>query len=334
MPFQYIGNEIARKIWVLADHVENGNAQLRADFELVASMLLVRYDRNTGLLGKANFQDYSTSANGVKSYARLVGYIGIENIPFRKQLADALAKAFAKKGVSNPRATRNWSCLCSLSLQQTEHRSEELYTAIENLAKRFTGGADSGYGWMTLSTASAWLNWDLAPCEAFNDPSVNLCYNGLNRPYRYVVGPFGKWVNSIEKAPHEIYGHAEFSMEKYNLRERNRQHEKRQIVELVPASAEKWEVSSIAGKSKLSRQFSLSEIPKNPYLKLQWNHDVEVFINGISMGKKLAGIDGHVGIYLPKEVRQSLKKGDNSLVVVSLEKAKEISASAGLIDWK
>lgn len=333
---QTIGNQVTRQIWLMADHIDSGRTELIPDYERLMSLLLRRFDSRTGLLGKPRFSDYVTSGNNVKCNARIIGYIGLENNPHRRKLADALAQAFSRKGVRQSGAVRNWSYLTTLVLQQTDHRSKDLYTAIENLVKRFANGGQAGYSWMALSTATAWLHWDIADCEAFpGEPSVALCYNGLNRPYRSVVGPFGRWVNLIPRELDETYGSSGFSWEKHSLRARNAAHEKRKVVEIVPASAEGWSKSTDEkGRAILKRAFSLDgKELQAPYLKAKWKGSFELYLNDVLIKRVSGSFPDYCGFYVPDAAAATLKKGDNVIVAKSLTSDSSFTFEVGVIDW-
>ena len=275
---QRIGNQVTREIWVMAEHADEGKVELIPDCERLMSLLLRRFDANTGLLGsKPNFSDYNTSANNVKCFARITGYLGLENYPHRDALANSLADAFHKKGVAQSGAIRNWTYLSTLALQQTDHRSEDLFQAIENLVRGFEKSGNPGYAWMALSTATAWLHWDIAACEAFpGEPSVAQCYNGVNRPYRVVVGPFGRWVNFVPRLPEETHGHDGFSWDKHSLRARNAQHARRKVLDVLPASSADWTRSvDEQGVTTLARRFELKDVKlQDPHIKAKWKGEL------------------------------------------------------------
>jgi len=332
---QRLGNQVTRQIWVIADHIDKGKTELIPDYERLMALLLRRFDAKTGLLGNPNYSDYTTSANNVKCNARIIGYMGLENYPYRKALADSLANAFSTKGVGDSGAIRNWVYMSTLALQQTDHRSDDLYTAIENLAKGFAKGGMPGYTWMALSTSTAWLHWDIASCEAFKDPSVALCYNGLNRPYRSVVGPFGRWVNLIPKAPEEIYGNPGFSWDKHSLRARNAFHTKRTVIDIVPASPDGWQRSTDKqGRLVFTRTFSFGDGKlEHPYLKARWDGSFELYLNDVLVKRVSGTCPEYCGLYVPDVAAGTLKKDGNVIVAKALTSDPSSTLHAGVIDW-
>jgi hypothetical protein len=334
---QRIGNQVTRQLWVMAEHADQGEVELVPHCERLMSLLLRRFDARTGLLGsKPNFADYNTSANNVKCFARIVGYLGLENYPHREAMADSLAHAFQKKGVSQSGAIRNWTYLSTLALQQTDHRSEDLFQAIETLVRGFENGGNPGYAWMTLSTATAWLHWDIADCEAFpGEPSVSQCYNGVNRPYRSVVGPFGRWVNFVPRLPEETHGHDGFSWDKHGLRARNLEHAKRQVIDVLPASATDWtRTTDGQGGITFERRFALKDVPlQQPHLKAKWKGEMEIRINGIPVRTLSGDFPDYCGLRLSEKATQALRKGENVLSVRLADSDAEPVFDLGLIDW-
>jgi len=333
---QTIGNQVTRQIWVVADHIDEGKTEFIPDYERLMALLIRRFDSETGLLGRPSFGDYITSANNVKCNARIIGYVGLENYPYRNALADSLADAFSESSVGNSGAIRNWSYLSTLVLQQTDHRSDDLYTAIENLVKGFAKGGSPGYCWMALSTATAWLHWDLASLEAFKDPSVAACYNGVNRPYRSVVGPFGRWVNLIPRKPQETYGHPGFSWDKHSLRARNAVHEKRKVIDIVPSTSEGWAKSTDGeGRVILKQTFTLGDQKlRTPYLKAKWNGGHEIYLNDVLVKQISGNFPDHCGLYIPQSARETLQEGRNVISVRATSPNREPEIELGLIDWK
>lgn len=334
---QKVGNQITRELWVMADHIDQGKVELIDDHERLMSLLMRRFDAKTGLMGsKPKFADYTTSANNVKCFARIVGYLGLENYPRRDALADSLADAFRKNGVTHPGAIRNWSYLSTLAIQQTDHRREDLLHAIGNLVRGFESGGNPGYAWMALSTATAWLHWDIADCEAFpGEPSVAQCYNGLNRPYRSVVGPFGRWVNLVPRLPEETYGHEGFSWDKHSLHARNAQHAKRKVVDVLPANSVDWNRQTDEnGVTTLERRFVLPDADfQNPHLKAKWKGEMEVLLNGIPVRKLSGDFPDYCGLRLSKKAAEALRKGENVLTVRLADSDAAPVFDLGLIDW-
>jgi hypothetical protein len=272
----------------------------------------------------------------VKCFARITGYLGLENYPHRDALANSLADAFHKKGVSHSGAIRNWSYLSTLALQQTDHRSEDLFQAIENLVRGFEKSGNPGYAWMALSTATAWMHWDIADCEAFpGEPSVAQCYNGVNRPYRSVVGPFGRWVNFVPRLPEETYGHDGFSWDKHSLRARNAQHARRKVLDVLPASSADWTRSvDEQGVTTLARSFELKDVNlQDPHIKAKWRGELEILLNGISVRKLSGDFPDYCGLRLIEKAAQALRKGENILSVRLKHSDAAPLPDLGLVDW-
>ena len=361
------GNAGCQMLHFMAQKIDAGQTELTADYERLMALLLQHFNPKSGMLGvgpETNVNDYGISANNVKAFARFVGYDGLENYPYRHKLADALADQVGNARITPAGAVRNYAYLMTLCLQQSDSREKDLFGEIAEIVEVLRKPSNEGYKWMALSTASTWLNWGIAPDEAFLDPSVANCQNGVTRPNRSVVGPFGRWVNIIPKAEEEIYGHPGFSWEQYGLRERNRQHERKTIVDIVPAVSEhrspwrwtaeqpneNWNRSEFndtqwqQGKPELRDgqntvwmryDFELADTRiDSPYIKAQWNGTFDIYLNGV----RVQQIDGessqYCGFYVPKAAGETLRRGRNVISVRAGNPTDKLMICAGLIDWR
>ena len=88
--------------------------------------------------------------------ARIVGYDGLENFPYRHELADALADQVGKTRITPAGAVRNYAYLMTLCLQQSDSREQDLFREIAEIVEilRNSTAKEEGYKWMAMSTAS------------------------------------------------------------------------------------------------------------------------------------------------------------------------------------
>jgi len=363
------GNAGCQMLHFITQKIDAGQTDLIPDYERLMALLLRQFNSKTGMLGVApetNVNSYGISANNVKGFARFVGYNGLKNYPYRHQLADALADQVGKTRITPAGAVRNYAYLMTLCLQQSDSREKDLFREIAEIVEVLSNSNPSqdDYKWMALSTASTWLNWGIAPDEAFDDPSAAQCQNGVTRPNRSVVGPFGRWVNIIPKAEEEIYGHPEFSWKQYDLRERNRQHERKKIVGVVPTvskhkspwrwTAEQpnknWNRSDFndtqwkQGKPELRDgqdtvwmryDFELADTQiDSPYIKAQWNGTFDIYLNGVRVQRVDGESSQYCGLHVPKVAGVTLRIGRNVIAVRAGNPTEKIMISAGLIDWR
>lgn len=364
------GNWGGQMLHLMAERIDAGQNDLIADYERIMSLLLQQFNPETGMLGvgpETDVNNYGISAMNVKGFARIVGYDGLENFPYRHELANALADQVGKTLITPAGAVRNYAYLMTLCLQQSDSREQDMFREIAEIVEILRNSApnDEGYKWMALSTASSWLNWGIAPVEAFLDPSAAQCQNGVTRPNRSVVGPFGRWVNVIPKKPEEIYGHPGFSWDKYGLRERNQVHERKKIIDIVPTVSEgnsQWRWTSIHPDVGWSRgdfndkdweqgrfevgdgkkalwmryEFKLEDHKsiESPYIKAKWQGEYEIFLNGVLVKKVSGNFPEYCGLHIPKEAGETLRKGSNVIAVKAVNPNSETMIDAGMIDWR
>jgi hypothetical protein len=364
---QMPGNWGCQLLHIMATRIDGGEAALMPEYERLMSLLLRQCNPQTGMLSvtpDTNINDYGISANNVKGFARIVGYDGLENYPYRNELADSLADVVGGTGIKPAGAIRNYAYLMTLSLQQTDSRAQDLLREIAQIIGRFSESTPSedGYKWMALSTAATWCNWEIAPFTAFSDPSVTACSNGATRPNRSVVGPFGRWVNVIPKNAGESYRNQDFSWDKHSLRARNYHHQKKRIVEVVPSptnSQWRW-INADPGKNwtntgfdenKWNRSRPIAEKDEKnlwiryafianlesvdaPYIKAKWNGRFEIYLNGVPV-KSLSGeFPEYCGLYVPAAARNALLNGRNVIAVKAINPARKPVIDVGLINWR
>ena len=324
---------------VMMKMIHAGETEYIPDVERAVELAVARISPRTGMFtGGGNWSGYGTTAETMKGLLRLIGYMGVENMPYRHVRADTIIAnqtAMRKGAVSVKRNTAEMMVQCLL---ESPYRSDELLKALDGHSKAISaGGANShmkgDYTAYVFVMFGPYLNWKgydgMAPRTPFP--------TGVADDYRVEVGPFGRCANIIKKRPEELLWHKDFTYARYGLRARNTAHEKRKVIDVVPASSEGWAKSTDSkGRAVLTRTLKLEKAKlENPYLKIKWSGgDIEILLNGVLVKKKLAGLKDFGAVHIPDEARKTLKTGENALVVRSVGKAGALNASAGLIDWK
>jgi len=179
-----------------------------------------------------------------------------------------------------------------------------------------------------------------------------------------VVGPFGHWVNVIPKAAEEIYAPPGFSWDKYGLRERNRRHEKKRILDVVPTiteansqwrwtgadPGENWAQPGLDDKAwkrgrpvaekdakSLWMRYDFDADPAavtDPYLKARWNGPFEIYLNGVPVKQVSGEFPDYCGLYVPPGAAKTLSKGRNVIAVKAVNPGKKPVIDVGVIEWR
>lgn len=325
--------------------VHQGETELIPTLEHAVELSLSQLSQHTGMFQGLNgnpkgntWRNYTTTDQTMKGMLRLVGYMGVENMPYRHLRADKLIENQEQIRSGPVSVKRNTAEMMVQCLLESPYRSNELLKALNGHAKvimedePWTSHMTGDYTAYVLMMFGPYLNWqgyhERAPRTPF--PA------GAGYDYRVEVGPFGRCANVIKKCPEELLWHQDWNYSKYGLRARNTAHEQRKVIDIIPASDEGWIKSKDKeGRTVLTRTFTLEKAYlQNPYLKIKWNGDISLFINGVAVGKKLVGLSEYGAVHIPDDARKTLKSGANTLVVRTVGKANELSVNAGVIDWK
>ncbi len=330
---------------VMFTKIHEGQVKYIPTLERGIELALTHMSPHTGMFHEPNgnplgntWSEYHTTADAMKGFARMLGYMGIENMPYRHIRADILIKNqkfFQKADVSIIRNTAEMYMQC---LFESPYRQEELLQAMAENAdalasegkwKTYMEGDYITYG---LMLCGPYLHW-----EGYDTPRT-LFYQGVAHDWRIVIGPFGRCANVVKKEPEELFWNEGWSYQKYGLRTRNEEYERRIIKDVVPASSKEWNQSKDAeDRTVLTRKFSIEETDiENPYVKIKWDGgDIEIFINGIFVHKKLGNLPDYGAVYINPEAKRSLVPGENILKIRAVSKEENpLEVSAGIIDWK
>ena len=327
----------------LVQQVQEGQNDKIPAVEHVVELAVAQISQHTGMLNGRNnpgggWAGYGATAESMKGYLRLIGYLGVENMPYRKQRADTLLENQAimrGRGVS---VTRNTAEMMIQSLLESSYKQDELLVALNEHSKLILSGKpwnshiSGDYAAYALMMFGPYLNW-----EGYEGRTPRTPWPlGMANDWRIVVGPYWRCASMIKRSPEEMMWHKDWSIEQYGLHARNAEHEKRQIQDIVPASTQGWVVGTDKeGRALRTKTFELPAGELHDlYVKIKWDSDIEIFVNDLLVAKKLGKMSDYGGVHIPESIRKTLKHGKNKLVIRTVEKSHQFTADAGLIAWR
>ena len=289
---------------------------------------------DNGLTRKVHdYSSYGQTCNELKLYGRNCRFIGIENWPYRKKMADALIKHASDSAGGDAGLMRNNIELLMVCLYEYEYRRDELLDAIEVVFNGFREQVErddqverNDFDYFTAgeNRAGAMLHWN-----NYADASEWGYLCGAELPYRLVVGPYGKFANIIKKKPEEILGHPDYSLDKYFITARNRKHEASKITEIYPHGT--WRHDG-AGEKSWQVKMGGAQL-KAPYFCATWKGDYEILIDGVKAKEVITNLDEVGGLRIADEAAAELKKDEVTLTAKCVKPADGSFISLGLIDW-
>jgi len=334
--------------------IHEGKTEYVPALERGIEIFLSRMNSVTGMFHEdkipqnKQWSEYGSTANHMKCLSRLVGYSGVENMPYRHRRADTLIANQRYFQFADVAVLRNTAEMYMQCIEESPYRREALLKALAKNAQAYYNDEPwkshltGDYTIYAIQMFGPLLNWDGYEKKAPRTPH----YNGIANSYRIVIGPFGRCANIIEKTPEEMPWHKDWSIEKYGLQTRNTEYDRREVVDIVPVCQnDDWQESRDAqGRFVLTQTFNLKDTElENPYLKIQWSGgDIEIYINNIFVKKKLAGLNQPKDItlskfgavYIPSQARKALQKGQNIIKIISNRNADNApQVRMGLIDW-
>ncbi len=331
--------------------IHEGHPQYVPHLEQGLELLLPMINPRTGMLGGpdnlagSNWSDYSATADTLKGGARLVGYMGVENLPYRHKRADHLLRNL-DHFCGSVAVQRNMLEACVHCITESTYRREELYRAIEKIAN----SAMHGSPWETQHTASyvtylfclagGVLHWDMYDGRLPLTPQV--LNNGVLHDWRILIGPYGRVATVYQKPADDIFWNSQWSNERYQQQGyavRNDQHDRRTIHEVVPMRREGWVFDQGPnGRFVGETTFTLppgSAPLEYPFLKMTWDSPITIWVNGKKTSHKIGTMDEPGGIFLPEDIAATLKPGSNTVRVQTTTKSTTApQVSIGLIDWR
>ena len=306
--------------------------------------------------------DYGALEPTLKTYGRMIGQQGIENLPPEKMraFADFLVE-HQSEFVSrrSPGNIRNTAELMLLAIAVSDYRREEI---IEALIKHSDSLDDpdlwrTGYPAYACSLIGGMIWWADFPPDKAAGP-----YLGGWFGHRILMGPYNRWANLIPKRAEERGEDPAYDYLKHGLKYRNRKHWSRTVHEVVPTLSKSggswrfmtgavpegwshrefddatWETGtppySEGGLLHLRRSFVLDdELMEFPWLRADWKGHFRVLINGIPVKATIREWK-KAGWYLSEAARAALKPGKNTVAVECLHTDGGSLIDVGLIDWR
>ncbi|MEN8226714.1 MAG: hypothetical protein ABFS38_01060 [Bacteroidota bacterium] len=345
---------------LVAREVDEGNLEKIPKVEAGMGALVRAYNHETGMwrpepLEGFPWAEYQPSS-GFKILSRICGYVGMENFP-EEVLNVAIDNLLVHKGelYAEVSTARNYGETMAHYLMLTDYRHDELLDAMELCLDGFKDPqlwretASTGYCIFGSGMIGAFMNWEDLPF----DQALNQWFrfeHGCMMKWRFVVGPYGNWVNVIPKSPEAIYGHADYDVKQYGLKARNRAHWAKKIMQVIPQQKVPLNIVSHGKSGEGSFSFLLTEEQltglKEPYLKATWSGAYEVSLNGEPVKTVQYNLpDVPAGWYVPQPAANTLQVGENKVTVKLMGPGKEQKPGAplsetipfirlGLIDWR
>lgn len=343
-----------------ACEVDNGKLEKIPQVEAGMAALVKAYNRETGMwrpepLDGFPWKDYQPSS-GFKIIARICGYAGMENFPeeLTKVAIDNML-THRDELYADESTARNYGETMAHYLMLTDYRHDELLDAMELCLQGFRDPlkwketASSGYCIFGSGLIGLFMNWeDLSDDQAFNQ--WFRFNHGCTMKWRFVVGPYGNWVNVIPKNPEEIYGNENYDVTKYGLKARNKVHWTKKKTSVIEQQDVKLKVADDRKIGEGTFTFSLTEeqlnILKEPYLEATWSGEYKMLLNGEPVKTVEYNLPSlKAGLYIPPTAVKTLRVGENSVTVQLLGPGKDQQPGAplsktvpfirlGLIDWQ
>ena len=345
---------------LVAREVDEGNLEKIPKVEAGMGALIRAYNRETGMwrpepLEGFPWKEYQPSS-GFKILSRICGYVGMENFP-EEVLKVAIDNLLDHKDelYAEVSTARNYGETVAHYLMLTDYRHDELLDAMELCLDGFKDPqlwketASTGYCIFGSGMIGAFMNWE----DLSFDQALNQWFrfeHGCTMKWRFVVGPYGNWVNVIPKSPEAIYGHTGYDVKQYGLKARNRAHWAKKITQLIPHQkvSLRFDDDGKTGEGTFTFQLTKEQLEKlkDPYLSATWSGAYEVSLNSESVKMVQYNLpDVPAGWYVPQLAANTLHVGENKVTVKLLGPGKEQKPGAplsettpfisiGVIDWR
>jgi len=345
---------------VVAREVDKGKPEKIPQLEAGMGVLVRKYNRETGMwmpdpLEGFPWKDYAPSS-GFKIISRICGYVGIENFP----------EELVKVGIDNllthkdelyaeVSTARNYGETMAHYLMLTDYRHDELLDAMELCLrgfrdpKKWEETASSGYCLFGSTLIGLFMNWEDFPGDQAFKQWIRF-EHGCTMKWRFVVDPYGNWINVIPKNPEEIYGNEKYDVNKYGLKARNKVHWAKKRTSVIEQQEVKLKVTDGSKTGEGTFIFSLTKEQLNkleePYFEATWSGEYKVLLNGEPVKIVQYNLpDLKAGWYIPQAAASTLRIGENTVTVKLIGPGKEQKPGAplsktvpfirlGLIDWQ
>lgn len=343
-----------------AYQVNEGALDKIPQVEAGMSALVRAFNKETGMwrpepLKDFPWRDYAPSS-GFKVIARLCGYVATENFP-ENVLKTAINNLLAHKGAlyTHPAMARNYGETMAHYIMLTDYRHAELLNAMEECLNGFRdpkvweNTGLSCYCVFGSGMIGAFMNWEDLPFDQALMEWFRFKH-GCDLQWRFVVDPYGHWVNMMPKEPEAIFGHPDYDVKKYGLRARNKVHWSKKITDLTPQRdvALKLIADGRTGEGTFAFQLTPDQLAKckAPYLKATWSGAYDIELNGKPVKQVRYNLpDVPAGWYVPPEAAGTLRAGENTVRAHLIGPGKDQKPDAplseaapfirlGVIDWQ
>jgi hypothetical protein len=355
---------------IMKSRYEQGDRWIKYLLENFTSVLISKLKPESGLTKVDGFHDYPNSENTLKMLGRIIGYLGVQNLPHMMKMTDTLLKFHHEMmWGGSPGCLRNYTDMLIWCLFYNDYRREEIYEAIEEMATAIKyvpeePWGNKGYRMHNIRLAGTLLNWD-----GMNDDNLlftgGLPLWGLAYRFQAFVGPFGHWINLEDKEPCEVAGHPDFEYEKYGLEARTAEM-RRSVIKnkCEPVEQDGWHYVELnkntsashatlscenmafgkpdfAGMKKVFLKQSVelkgTADYKMPFLKVKFKGSFDIYLNGVLIKRIVPEILikqwGWCGFLISKEQRHALRDGLNIISVEFTKHEPDSYISVGVIDW-
>jgi len=328
-----------------ARELDEGNLEKIPQVEVGMAALVRAYNHETGMwrpepLEGFPWQEYEPSS-GFKIIARICGYVGLENLP-EGLVKVAIDNMLAHKNelYTTFETARNYGETMAHYLMLTDYRHDELLDAMELCLDGFRDPdlwvetVSSGYCVFGSGLIGAFMNWEDMPFDQALQQYMRF-EHGCMMNWRFVVGPYGNWVNVIPKKPEEIFGHPNYDVKKYGLKARNMSHWAKKISQIIPQQkvALKLAADGETGVGTFTFLLTKDQLTnlKSPYFTATWSGAYDISLNGEPVKKVRYNLpDVRAGWYIPQTASNTLHEGENTITVKLLGMGKEQKPGAPL----
>jgi hypothetical protein len=361
----YAASHSGKMIELINLRYDSGEKEFHHLLENYMSVLAGKLLPVSGLVQEDEFHDYPHSENTLKLIGRIIGYMGLENLPYMMKMADTIIKfSDEMRWGGSPGNLRNMSELLSHCYYYHDYRRDDICRALEILSQAVDPDNNIyqqswGYTMGLVKHAGFILNWE-------NMDHGNSGYRwGLPFRHRFFVCPYGHWVNIQQKMPHEVIDHPDYDYENTGMEIATAEMRRKVIHNKCRAiEADEWHYTDspkypegfhhtlspeglnfgrpdFAGMRKvyLKQATNLTGTGdyKMPFIKAKFKGCFDLYLNGVLITRVLPENIvkewGWCGFFIDKEKQHALRDGLNFITVEFTDWSPDSTISVGVIDW-
>jgi hypothetical protein len=328
------------------------------------SSLAAKVRPESGLTKVDGFHDYPNSENTLKAVGRIMGYHGLQNMPYMEKMADTLIKFREEMAWGGSLGLmRNMSEMCIWCAIYSDYRRDELREAVKTMAEKVPYyKTNRPYFDGVMIAADSLFNYNVAPEHRLYLHSSGTHF-GLPLKSHLFLCPYGRWTNIEQRRPHEMISHPDYDYEKYGFEARNRELKKRIIYNKCSIiENDDWYYTTrpdddfltnpdttglnhgapdyTAGKLTMKQIVNLQDTAgyENPFIKAAFKGTFNLYLNGTMIVSVVPDILikewGWCGFFIDDARRHSLKDGENVIAVEMTSSFPDSYVRVGLIDWR